>query len=139
MPGIIVFALDMDKDVGERLAPEVIAEIQAVAPSVVVDGSITTVKLDEKAVTTNKLADGAVTSPKIATGGVDTVNLADAAVTTPKLADGAVTAPKAGIGVVKSVDADDEPIASTHKYVTTTEYAGIVSPDPNVTYFISAG
>lgn len=139
MADLIIFALDMSKPVGQRLSPELIAEIQAVAPSAVTNGSIKTAKLEDKAVTTAKIADGAVGTNQIATGGVDTVNLADAAVTTSKIANDAVTIDKAGVGVVTAVDADDEPIECREKFVTTTEYAAIVSPDPNVTYFIRTG
>lgn len=134
----IVFVLDMSKAVGERLAPELIAEIQAVAPSLVTDGSVTTAKLDTKAVTADKIADGAVGSPQIAAKGVKTVNLDDAAVGTAQLADNGVTAAKAGTGVVTAVDATDTAVELTIKYMTATEYAGI-TPDPNVEYHIKAG
>lgn len=136
---LIVFALDMSEPVGSRLAPELIAEIQAVAPSVVVNGSISTAKLADKAVEESKIADGAVTSPKIAQNGVDTINIADTAVTAEKLAEDSVTGRAIGVGAVRVVDSDDEEIALTIKFVTTTQYATIVSPDPNVEYHIKAG
>ncbi|WYA78787.1 hypothetical protein Vic_00041 [Mycolicibacterium phage Vic9] len=132
----IVFALDMSKPVGQRMSPELIAEIQAVAPSVVVNGSITEAKLKDKAVTTPKLNEGAVTSPKIATGGVETENLADAGVTTSKVANGAITADKAGTGVSKATDADGEPIENDFRFVTASQFAAIESPDPDITYMI---
>lgn len=129
----------MSKPVGQRMSPELIAEIQAVAPSAVTNGSITESKLKDKAVTTPKINEGAVTSPKIAGGGVETENLADLGVTTPKVADGAITGDKAGTGVSKASDSDGEPIDNDFRYLTQTEFASIVSPDPNITYMIGPG
>lgn len=135
----IVFALDMSKPVGQRMSPELIAEIQAVAPSAVTNGSITEAKLKDKAVTTPKINEGAVTSPKIASGGVETENLADLGVVTSKLADAAVTGDKAGTGVTKASDSDGEPIDNELRYLTQTQFAAIGSPDPNITYMIGPG
>lgn len=135
----IVFALDMSKPVGQRMSPELIAEIQAVAPSAVTNGSITEPKLKDKAVTTPKLNEGAVTSPKIAEGGVEEVNIALGGVTTPRLADNAVTGEKAGTGTCTATDSDGEFIENEFRYVTATQYASIVSPDPNITYMIAPG
>ncbi|APD19262.1 hypothetical protein SEA_CEPENS_32 [Mycobacterium phage Cepens] len=134
--GIIVLALDTSKPFGQQLSPELIAEIQRVAPSAVSNGSITTAKLRDLAVTAAKLALGAVHSEHIGTGEVKTVNLSDGTVTTEKVADNAITAVKVGIGVVTAVDEDDEPIEKKFKYLTATEFAAIESPDPNVTYMI---
>ncbi|UVT31468.1 hypothetical protein SEA_SEJANUS_35 [Mycobacterium phage Sejanus] len=127
--------LNRDAPPGEKLAPEMRAEIAEVAPSVVVNNSITTAKLRDKAVTGEKMADGAVGSPQIAQGGVKTINIDDQAVTTDKLNDGSVTAAKAGIGVSKAVDADDEPIENTFKFVTAAEFAGMTQV-PGVTYMV---
>lgn len=135
----IVFALDMSKPVGQRMSPELIAEIQAVAPSSVTNGSITEAKLKDKAVTTPKLNEGAVTTEKIASQGVETENLADLGVTTPKLADNSVTGDKAGTGVCTATDSTGEQIENEFRYLTQTQFAAIVSPDPNITYMIGPG
>lgn len=132
----LVPTIDTSKPAGEQLSPEMRAEVAAVAPSAVLNNSITTAKMADNAVTEPKINAGAVTSPKIATGGVETVNLADGAATTPKIADNAVTAAKAGVGVCTAVDADDEPIENVFKFMTEAEYAEILAPDPNVTYLL---
>jgi microcystin-dependent protein len=56
----------------------------AIGPSVIDDGDVTTAKL----------ADGAVTADKLGAGAVATAKLADGAVATAKLGDGAITAAK---------------------------------------------
>lgn len=127
-----------DNDPGEKLAPEVVSEIQVVAPSTVTSGSITTAKLAEDAVTTGKIADDAVTTEKIADGGVETNNLAPESVTEGKIADGAVTPDKVGTGVVTAVDNTGSTIANREMFVTAAQMALITSPDPNTTYYISA-
>lgn len=132
----LFIAFDPAADEGERLAPEVRTEIAVVAPSAVVNGSITAAKLADDAVTQAKIAPGAVGSVEVATGGVNTVNLASSAVTTDKLASGAVTPAKVGAGVVKAVDASGNSTETTLKFVTAAQYAGL-TPDPNTVYFIS--
>lgn len=129
-------AYDDSAEVGERLAPEVRQEIAEVAPSQVLNGSITTAKLRDKAVTEEKLADGAVTSPKIATGGVKAVNLDAGAVTTDKLDAGSVTADKAGVGVVTARNSSGDPITLTGVPITAADYASLSPPDPNTLYVV---
>lgn len=136
MPELFI-AIDTDADAGEKFAPEVIAEIAAVAPSAVVNGSITTAKLADDAVTQPKIGAGAVGSTEIATGGVDAVNLASSAVTTAKLNDGAVTPAKTGTGVVTAVDSDDNSVETVIKFVTAAQYAAL-TPDSNTLYMVSA-
>ncbi|OBC03386.1 hypothetical protein A5784_14235 [Mycobacterium sp. 852013-50091_SCH5140682] len=137
MPKLVPY-LDTEKPVGERLSPQMRAEIEEVAPSGLVNGAVTTAKLAEKAVATGKLADGAVTTEKIATNGVEAVNLAPGAVTTAKLDDDSVTAAKAGIGVVTAYDKDGNPVEAPIVFMTQTEYAAI-TPVPGVTYMLRAG
>lgn len=135
---MLVPYLDLSKPVGERLSPQMRAEIEEVAPSGLTNGAVKTSKLDEKAVTTTKIADGAVTTEKIATNGVEAVNLAPAAVTTAKLDDDAVTAAKAGLGVVTAYDKDGNPIDVKTVYMKQSEYAAI-TPAPGVEYRLTAG
>jgi hypothetical protein len=132
-----VVCFDPTQDPGERLAPEVRQEIAEVAPSAVVNGSITTAKLAQDAVTTDKLDDGAVTSPKIAQGGVAAINLGPESVTTAKIADNGVTPEKCGTGVVTAADASNNAVETIISFVTAAEYAALMSPDPNTTYFIA--
>ena len=132
----LLVAYDPAQPVGERLAPEVRAEIAELAPSTVDNGSITTAKLADDAVTTAKLAPGAVTSVEIATGGVSAVNLATDAVTTVKLADGAVTGDKVGTGVMKAYDSAGNAISLRGVPITAAAY-GAITPDPGTVYLIS--
>lgn len=132
-----IIAYDPDQDPGERFAPEVRTEIAFVAPSTVVNGSITTAKLADTAVTTGKLAAGAVTTEKIATGGVDVVNLATGAVTDVKLAANAVTPEKCGTGVPTCVDESDNATEVVFKFMTNAQYAALQAVDPNTVYILS--
>lgn len=127
-----------DSPEGERLAPEVRAEIARVAPSAVLNNSITTAKLRDAAVTRAKLATGAVGSSEIDTGAVGTTNLASGAVTADKIATDAVTPTKCGTGVVTAVDSSGNSVETVVRFLTSAQFAAIGSPDPNTTYFISA-
>ena len=128
---------DPDQAVGSRLSPLAIAEIQAVAPSVVVNNSITTAKMRDEAITTPKLGNASVTSQKIVPGGVETSNLKDAAVMTAKIADGAVTKAKAGTGVCTGSYADGTPASFDHVPLTAAEYAQR-TPVAGTFYYITA-
>lgn len=127
-----------DNDEGQKFSPEVIAEIQAVAPSTVTNGSITAAKLADDSVETRAIQDGAVTEDKIADLAVTTAKLANEAVTEDKIEDDAVTRAKAGVGVMTSVDSSDSPISLEVKRVTETQMAAITVPDTNTLYLISA-
>lgn len=131
-----VVGYDPAKPVSERLAPEVVAEIAAVAPSTLVNGAVTTAKLRDGAVATAKIADGAVTSPKIGTGEVKTVNLSDGAVATAKLDDDAVTADKAGVGVVTARNKDGDPITLEVVPMSAADFGALPSKNPNVMYAV---
>lgn len=133
----LFIAYDPDADPGERLAPEVRTEIAVVAPSAVLNGSITTAKLADDAVTQAKIYPGAVGSTEIATGGVAAVNLATGAVESAALAAGAVVPAACGTGVPTAVDNADNPTETVIKFVTSAEY-GSLTPDPNTLYMISA-
>lgn len=131
-------SLDLDAAEGERLSPQMRAEIATVAPSAVVNNSITTAKLRDAAVTRAKLGGGAVGSGELDSAAVTTAKLADGAVTAAKLADDAVTPAKCGTGVVTAVDSAGNPTENIVRYLTSAQYAAIASPDPNTTYMISA-
>lgn len=130
-------AYDPAANAGERLAPEVRTEIAVVAPSAVLNGSITTAKLAELSVATGKIIDGAVTTTKIATNGVATVNITASSVTTAKIADDAITPAKCATGVPTAVDATNNPLETVFKYLTAAQYAAL-TPDANTFYFTSA-
>lgn len=119
----LFLGLDLDQAVGSRLSPLAIAEIQAVAPSVVVNNSITTAKMRDEAITTAKLGNASVTTAKIAPEGVETSNLKNAAVVTAKIADGAVTKVKAGVGVITGSYSDGTPATFDLVPLTAAELA----------------
>jgi len=79
--------------------------INAVADAdvVIIDGTVTTSKIEDGAVTTPKLADGAVTEPKIADSAVTEPKIAGSAVTQSKIANGAVTELKIADGAVTTL------------------------------------
>lgn len=133
----LFISYDPAKPEGERLAPEVRAELSLVAPSTVNNNSITTAKLVDKSVTTDKLADSAVTTGKIAAGAVETVDIKDLAVVTAKLANNAVTPGKVASGVVTSADTGGNAFRLAMVPITSTGYAALTTPDPNTLYLIS--
>lgn len=133
MPETFV-AIDLSAPAGQRLSPAMREEIAEVAPSAVVNGSITEAKLADLGVTNPKIADGAVGSTKIATSGVATVNIAASAVTTAKLNDGAVTPEKVGVGVVTAKDASNNDLTLRIVKLTVAQYAALGSKDPNTLY-----
>lgn len=130
-------AYDPTANAGERLAPEVRAEIAVIAPSSVVDGSVTTAKLADDSVNAAKIIAGQVGTTEIGTGAVNTVNIANLAVNSDKLAASAVVPSKCGVGVVTSVDSSSNSVATAIMYLTAAQYAAIASPNPNTLYFIS--
>lgn len=132
----IVVAYDPEQPAGERLAPEVIAEIQLVAPNDVQDGAITNLKLATGAVEESNIAAGAVGSTELAAGAVNAAALASNAVTSGKLAAGAVGFAAAGAGVATVQDSSGNNISLRIVPITAALYAAIVSPDPNTLYAI---
>ena len=133
----LVATLDMTKPAGQRLAPQVRAEIEEVAPSTLNDGQVTTAKLGDSAVTEAKIKAGAVTTTKIGTKAVKAANIDDDAVGTDQLADDAVTADKAGIGLVVGYDAAGNPIKFRLVPMTSAAYAALASKDPNTFYHLT--
>lgn len=135
----LFISYDPAQPVGQRLAPEVRAEIATVAPSTVNNGSITAAKLAPNAVVTDKIADGAVTSAKIADGTIVTGDLADSSVTNAKIANGSVTPSKVAAGVVTAYDASGNPLRLNLVPITSAKYAALATPDPNTLYLITDG
>lgn len=133
----LLVAIDMSKPVGDRLAPEVQAEVELLAPSNIPNGGVTTAKIATDAVTQDKLSDDSVGAEQIINGAVGAPELATGAVTTVKIANGAVTSAKAGAGVMRSKDASGNDVTITAVAVTAAQYAAIASPDPNTLYLIS--
>jgi hypothetical protein len=129
--------IDTSQTPGQQVAPELAAEIAALAPSAVVNGSITTAKLADDAVTGAKIAPGAVGSVEIATNGVAAVNIAADAVSTAKIANGSVTPAKTGTGVMTVVDSTNTAIQGITKPLTAAQYAALGTYDPNTFYFVS--
>src|SRR5438445_4118819 len=83
------------------------SSVNPVAPSssaVILDGSITGVKLADGSVVSVKISDGAVTTNKLSSNSVTTEKLSDGAVVTMKLADGSVTSLKIADGTITSTN-----------------------------------
>lgn len=138
MAGPYTIFFKPDEDEGHKLAPEVVAEIQAVAPSTVTAGSIVASKMADDSVETRALQDLAVTTDKLADASVTNPKLAPECVTEDKIEDDAVTRAKAGVGVITIVDSTGSPISLEAMRVTETQMAAIVSPDSGILYLISA-
>lgn len=133
---ITAVALDTSKDVGEKLDPEMRAEIEALAPSNIDDGEIQESMFDDDVVSRRAIAPGAVGTVEIATDGVEAANIKAGAVGTSEIAAGAVTADKAGAGVVKARDTAGNPLGITIVPITSLAYANLTTVDPNVMYAI---
>lgn len=134
----LVPVLDLSQPPGSQLPPEMVAEIEEVAPSAVNDGDITEAKLADLSVSSRTIEPGAVESTHIATGGVEEINLATDAVTEDKIEDGAVTPAKAGTGIVTAKNPAGAYVTRTEVVLSAAQYAAIVSPDPNTKYYITA-
>lgn len=133
----LLIGYDPTKPQGERLAPEVQAEIALLAPSNIPNGGVTTSKIANDAVTQDKIGDAAVGADQLAANAVTTAALATGAVTAVKIANGAVTSAKVGTGVMRVKDSSGNDIIVTSVPVTAAQYAAITSPDPNTLYLIS--
>lgn len=131
-----VFTFDPTAEAGEKLAPEVRAEIEVLAPSTLNDNAVTTPKIVDGAVTHAKLATDAVYSANIAAGEVDTINLAPDAVTADKIADGAVVPAATGVGVVTAQDSGGVATDLHLVPISVLDHAAIVTPDPTAVYLI---
>jgi hypothetical protein len=133
----LFMALDQTQPPGERLAPEVRAEIAVIAPSVVSIGSVTTAKLHDDAVTYDKLGPAAVHTDNLQDDAVTAAKLADNAVLAASIADGAVGLTEAGGGLLKATDKTGTARSLTMSGpYTAAEYGAIGSPDPNTVYVI---
>lgn len=121
---------------GNKFDPEVVAEVEFLAPGIDV-GEVGTTELADDAVTNAKIAPGAVGTVEIATDGVEAVNIKAGAVGTAELADDGVTAVKAGIGVSTAYDNAGNPVEDKKVYLTSAQYTALVTKDPNTTYYIS--
>lgn len=133
-----LIAYNPDAPPGQRFAPEVVAEIEAVAPSAVTNGSLTTQKYKDMSITRPKLALDVVGPDQLDDNSVDTAAIIDAAVTTAKIDNNAVTPEKTDTGVMKMKDSDGNWIEATGQRMTAAQYAAVVTPDPNTFYFVSA-
>ena len=134
---VTVVALNTSNAVGSKLDPEMIAEIEAVAPSNIDPGEVKAVHIDEEAVERDKIKLGAVDSPQIAEGGVKAINLGAESVTTAKLAPNSVTPEKTGPGIMECRDTAGNPLSIAAVPITALAYAALTTPDPNVLYLLT--
>lgn len=128
---------DGAKPAGQKLDPEVAAEVEHLAPGLEA-GEVGEVELANDAVTRDKIAPGAVGSVEIGEDQVDTEHYAPDSVDTAALAPDAVTATEAGIGVSTAYDFAGNPIEDRRVYCTAAQYAGLAVKDPNTEYLVSA-
>lgn len=129
--------MDTARPVGDKLDPEMQAEVEALAPGVPPDGTITEAKLHQQAVSRDKLKPGAVDSTIIADGGIKPVNYEGKSVGTAAIADDAVTADQAGTGVVTAHDPAGNKITLDIVPMSTAAYQALgTAVDPNVAYWL---
>lgn len=137
MADVIGVLYDPDQPPGERLAPEVRAEIDLIAPSTVNDGDITTPKLRDRAVTGEKIEQATVTGDHLAPGAVGNTALANGAVTGGKVADHTLTDQHAAAGLTTAHNAAGQPIRLNLVPMTAVEYAALGNnQDPDSAYMI---
>lgn len=132
----IVVAYDPEQPAGERLAPEVIAEIQLVAPNDVQDGAITTTQIAAATIEESNMAANSVGAPELINGSVGAAALASSAVTAGKIQAGAVGFAAAGAGVTTVQDSSGNNISLRIVPITAALYAALSPPDPNTLYAI---
>ena len=133
---IVAVLMDTNAPPGSKLDPEMVAEIEKLAPGLEV-GEVGEVEIADDAVTRPKIRAGAVGTAEIGEGEVKPPNIKAGAVGTAALADNAVTAAKAGAGVVTAVDAAGNAIESLEWHGTAAQLAQITTRDPNTTYYVT--
>jgi len=130
--------METDADPGEKLDPELKAEIEFVSPSSLDTGDVKEHHLDSEVVSEPKLKTGAVSHRALAADAVEADNIKAGAVGTPELADDSVTDAKAGTGVVTAYDSSGNPISIKLVPIANSAYDALSPPDTNTFYFISA-
>lgn len=133
----LVIGYNPEMEPGQRLPPEVRAEIALLAPATVTPNSIVEDKLANGAVSRDKIKEKAVDGTRMADGAVSTEQLALGAVDTDRLKQGAVTGEKAGIGIAKAFDPAGSPISFRVVPITSTGYQSLPTVDPSTLYLIS--
>lgn len=132
----LLVAYDPSKPAGQRLSPEVQAEIALLNPFGVPNLTIGEEKLTDNSVAEGKIKSEAVTKEKIAPEAVDTSRLKPGAVIGTTIGTKVLAATHVDKGIVKVVDVDDNDADVTHKVLTAAQYAAIGTKDPNTVYFL---
>ena len=83
-----------------------------VTTATILDGAITSAKIQAGSIATGNIADAAITTDKIADGSIQTVDLADGAIATAKIVDGAITSAKILDGSIATIDLADGSVTS---------------------------
>lgn len=120
---------------GSKLDPEVQDEIKALGPGLE-DGEVTEDALGFQSVSRDKLQPGAVGSAQLDEQAVQEANMAPLSVGSTAIKDDSLLGRHAGAGIVSAVDPAGNYIESKDWYGTYAEYTAIVSPDPNITYYV---
>ncbi|URC18146.1 hypothetical protein SEA_ZENTENO07_45 [Mycobacterium phage Zenteno07] len=128
---------DGSKPAGQKLDPEVAAEVEHLAPGLQA-GEVGETELAQHAVTRDKLAPGAVGTNEIGEDQVTSDHYAPDSVDTAAIKPDAVTATEAGIGVSTAYDINGNPIEDKRVYCTAAQYAALAVKDPNTEYLVSA-
>jgi len=131
-----IVGYDPGGPVGQRLAPEIRAEIELLAPVNIPTGAVDNTKLGDGSVDNRTIDDKAVDNPKLDDAAVDARVVAAKSITAAKLADGSVNNTHVDIGVPVSLDVTGDPVALIFTPCTAAEYAALSTPNPNTIYFI---
>ncbi len=117
-----------------KLNADNIQDASVTASTKFIDGTISSVKIQNDAVTTVKIIDDAVTTAKIGGGQVTTAlindlavtaaKIADASITTAKITDAAITAPKI---ISNYVEGADFSYTTSSAGTTTRSYSGTIT------------
>ena len=120
---------------GSKLDPEVQDEVKALGPGLE-DGEVTEDAIGAQAVSRAKIKPGAVGSTELDNAAVTEANMAPLSVGSAQVKDDALLGRHAGPGIVSAVDAAGNYIESKDWVGTYAEYAALVDPDPNLTYYV---
>lgn len=139
MPELLI-AYDPSKPVGQRLAPEVRAEMALLASGTVPPSrSVGDDQLDDRSVTDRTIDDDAVDTRSIRDGAVTTDTIAPRSVTGAEVATQSLRGEHIAQGIPTSHDSNANEINLDFMPITSADYAALEAAgtvDPNTAYLI---